>query len=116
MLNSVSDPRRPEFIKRYSTPQAVVSVNGEKKDVPGEDLTPDYMNVLGMIFSMCALMLRIKWCSWIAVYCSCVSFANTKYLSCCDVLSPEPVTDAFTLLNLEPCIYVFDVDMKTTST
>ena len=28
---------------RYSTPQAVVSVNGEKKDVPGEDLTPDYM-------------------------------------------------------------------------
>jgi hypothetical protein len=36
-------------------------------------------NVLGMIFSMCSLMLRIKWCSWIAVYCSCVSFANTKY-------------------------------------
>ena len=44
-----------------------------------QDLTPDYMNVLGMIFSMCALMLRIKWCSWVAVFCSCVSFANTKY-------------------------------------
>ena len=43
-----------------------------------EDLTPDYMNVLGMIFSMCALMMRMKWCAWIALYCSCISFANTK--------------------------------------
>ena len=25
-----------------------------------DDLTPDYMNVLGMIFSMCALMMRMK--------------------------------------------------------
>ena len=39
----------------------------------------DYMNVLGMIFSMCALMMRIKWCGWVAVYCSCISFTNTKY-------------------------------------
>jgi len=23
---------------------------------PGEDLTPDYMNIVGMIFSMCGLM------------------------------------------------------------
>merc|ERR1711884_75084 len=30
------------------------------------------MNVLGMIFSMCALMMRMKWCSWI-------SFACTKF-------------------------------------
>ena len=22
---------------------------------------------------------RIKWCGWVAVYCSCISFANTKY-------------------------------------
>ena len=46
----------------------------ERKDAPSDDLTPgefkpknnnfqfpDYMNVLGMIFSMCALMMRIKW-------------------------------------------------------
>jgi len=26
---------------------------------PGEDLTPDYMNILGMIFSMCGLMMRV---------------------------------------------------------
>ena len=60
--------------------QAVVaaSAQGEdRKDAPSDDLTPgrifflrnhfnrkrfpDYMNVLGMIFSMCALMMRIKW-------------------------------------------------------
>jgi hypothetical protein len=26
----------------------------------GEDLTPDYMNILGMIFSMCGLMMRVS--------------------------------------------------------
>ena len=64
----------------YSPWQAVVaaSAQGEdRKDAPSDDLTPgrifflrnhfnrkrfpDYMNVLGMIFSMCALMMRIKW-------------------------------------------------------
>jgi hypothetical protein len=25
----------------------------------GDDLTPDYMNILGMIFSMCGLMMRV---------------------------------------------------------
>ena len=24
-------------------------------------------------------LFRIKWCGWVAVYCSCISFANTKY-------------------------------------
>jgi len=79
MINNLSDPRRPDRIQRYIAPSAVVTANNDRKDVVGEDLTPDYMNVLGMIFSMCALMLRIKWCSWVAVYCSCISFANTKY-------------------------------------
>jgi hypothetical protein len=27
---------------------------------PGDDLTPDYMNILGMIFSMCGLMMRVS--------------------------------------------------------
>nr|XP_045623740.1 PAT complex subunit Asterix-like [Procambarus clarkii] len=45
---------------------------------PGEDPTTDYMNVLGMIFSMCGLMMRLKWCAWIALYCSCISFANSR--------------------------------------
>ena len=74
------DPRRPEKIVRYVSPKTVVNNhNEENKDGVNDDLTPDYMNVLGMIFSMCALMMRIKWCGWVAVYCSCISFANTKY-------------------------------------
>ncbi|KAJ1370225.1 hypothetical protein KIN20_031914 [Parelaphostrongylus tenuis] len=36
------------------------------------------MNVLGMVFSMCGLMMRAKWCAWMALLCSCVSFANTR--------------------------------------
>ncbi|CAH0550244.1 unnamed protein product [Brassicogethes aeneus] len=31
-----------------------------------------------MIFSMCGLMMRLKWCAWVALYCSCVSFANSR--------------------------------------
>ena len=68
---------------RYTNPLAVTSgssSSGQQQPAqPGEDLTPDYMNVLGMIFSMCALMLRLKWCAWTALYCSCISFANTKF-------------------------------------
>ena len=54
------DPRRPERIVRYTSPKAVLTaqVGEEKKDGMNDDLTPDYMNVLGMIFSMCALMMR----------------------------------------------------------
>ena len=63
---------------RYSNPLLALNAQGQASAQPGEDLTPDYMNVLGMIFSMCALMMRVKWCAWVALYCSCISFANTK--------------------------------------
>ncbi|XP_050499073.1 PAT complex subunit Asterix isoform X2 [Diabrotica virgifera virgifera] len=65
-----ADPRRPEKVSRY-VPKAT---NGTGQ----EDLTPDYMNILGMIFSMCGLMMRLKWCAWVALYCSCISFANSR--------------------------------------
>ena len=54
------DPRRPERIVRYVSPNKSVinNQNDDKKDGVNDDLTPDYMNVLGMIFSMCALMMR----------------------------------------------------------
>lgn len=29
---------------------------------PLDDPTPDYMNLLGMIFSMCGLMLKVRSC------------------------------------------------------
>ena len=66
------------FLHRYTNPNAVAAASNGGAAQPGEDLTPDYMNVLGMIFSMCALMMRMKWCAWVALYCSCISFANTK--------------------------------------
>lgn len=39
---------------RYKAPAQI------SQAVPGEDLTPDYMNILGMIFSMCGLMMRVS--------------------------------------------------------
>ena len=82
-MNNSNDPRRPDKVVRYSNPllqQQNVQAQpaGGQANPSGDDLTPDYMNVLGMIFSMCALMMRMKWCAWIALYCSCISFANTK--------------------------------------
>jgi len=70
-LNNSSDPRRSDKIHRYKASTFNQNQNGE-------DLTPDYMNVLGMVFSMCGLMMRLKWCAWIALYCSCISFASSK--------------------------------------
>uniref|UniRef100_A0A8C5DEF7 PAT complex subunit Asterix n=1 Tax=Gouania willdenowi TaxID=441366 RepID=A0A8C5DEF7_GOUWI len=60
----------------FSSSLAAVLVN--LTNVTLEDPTPDYMNLLGMIFSMCGLMLKLKWCAWIAVYCSFISFANSR--------------------------------------
>lgn len=31
-----------------------------------------------MVFSMCGLMMRLKWCAWTAVFCSSISFANSR--------------------------------------
>ena len=73
---SASDPRRPTRVVRYKSPLAVNP--NSSAPVPGEDPTADYMNVLGMIFSMVGLMMRVKWCAWVAIMCSCVSFANSR--------------------------------------
>nr|CAG4645962.1 EOG090X0K7I [Lynceus sp. MCZ IZ 141354] len=62
--------KRAEKIHRYKTSLSTGSSI--------EDLTPDYMNVLGMVFSMCGLMMRLKWCAWVALYCSCISLASSK--------------------------------------
>lgn len=71
-MNSSSDPRRPDKEIRFKPNVTNSQVQ------PGDDLTPDYMNILGMIFSMCGLMMRLKWCAWVALYCSCISFANSR--------------------------------------
>ncbi|KAK6054368.1 hypothetical protein COOONC_08128 [Cooperia oncophora] len=71
-MQSTTDPRRPNKIVRFKAadPQSANAVT--------DDPLPEYMNVLGMIFSMCGLMMRMKWCAWMALLCSCVSFANTR--------------------------------------
>ncbi|NWZ17976.1 ASTER protein, partial [Agelaius phoeniceus] len=61
----------PPFSARYKPPAT-------ETNPALEDPTPDYMNLLGMVFSMCGLMLKLKWCAWIAVYCSFISFANSR--------------------------------------
>ncbi|KAG4066887.1 hypothetical protein HA402_008989 [Bradysia odoriphaga] len=68
-MNSQVDPRRADKVNRYKPPS---------QGAGSEDLVPDYMNILGMIFSMCGLMMKLKWCAWIALYCSCISFANSR--------------------------------------
>ena len=72
-MNSSSDPRRPEKEIRYKPAMS----STQAQDL-SQDLTPDYMNILGMIFSMCGLMMRLKWCAWVALFCSCISFANSR--------------------------------------
>uniref|UniRef100_A0A8K9VBF6 PAT complex subunit Asterix n=1 Tax=Oncorhynchus mykiss TaxID=8022 RepID=A0A8K9VBF6_ONCMY len=85
--NNMSGPQRVNKIIRYKPPST-------EANPTLEDPTPDYMNLLGMIFSMCGLMLKLKWCAWIAVYCSFISFANsrssedTKQMMSSSMLSP----------------------------
>ncbi|XP_055014175.1 protein Asterix isoform X2 [Boleophthalmus pectinirostris] len=50
--NNMSDPRRQNKILRYKPPST-------ETNPTLEDPTPDYMNLLGMIFSMCGLMLKV---------------------------------------------------------
>jgi len=70
--NNHNDPRRADKIIRYK-PIAIGSPGA-----PGEDPVPDYMNVLSMIFSMMGLMMKLKWSAWVALFCSSISFANSR--------------------------------------
>lgn len=56
MSTQQNDPRRLDRVKPYKAEASVQSTSG------GEDFLPDYMNILGMIFSMCGLMMKLKWC------------------------------------------------------
>jgi len=64
--------KRPDRIVRYKPAAAGQAQAGQ------EDLMPDYLNILGMVFSMLGLMMKLKYCAWIALYCSCISFANSR--------------------------------------
>ena len=49
-MNSANSPRRPTKIFRYKP----------SSNKPGDDPTADYLNLLGMFFSMCGLMMRVS--------------------------------------------------------
>lgn len=56
-MSAPVDPRRSEKVIPYKAPQ-----NAGQSTSGGDDFMPDYMNILGMIFSMCGLMMKLKWC------------------------------------------------------
>jgi len=62
--------KRADRIVRYKPPT--------QGSAGQDDLMPDYLNILGMIFSMLGLMMKLKYCAWIALYCSCISFASSR--------------------------------------
>ncbi|XP_048198410.1 PAT complex subunit Asterix isoform X1 [Perognathus longimembris pacificus] len=81
--NNMSDPRRPNKVLRYKPPPS-------ESNPALDDPTPDYMNLLGMIFSMCGLMLK------------------ALYLCCRDVLSTEPSAHDTPLVMSAPRGHIVD--------
>lgn len=72
------DPRRLDKVVKYKAPQnAGQGVSG------GDDFMPDYMNILGMIFSMCGLMMKLKWCGKFSII-----FSHFHSIYCDNCLSP----------------------------
>lgn len=74
----------------------------------------------GMVFSMCGLMMRLKWCAWTAVFCSSISFANSRvsddtkqvWLS---IIFSEYVFTKLSIFVLFPWPYGFKINMTIQS-
>jgi hypothetical protein len=49
--NSQNDPRRPDKVKRYKSSYTLQFA---------DDQLQEYMNVIGMVFSMCGLMMKVR--------------------------------------------------------
>ncbi|CAF1104208.1 unnamed protein product [Brachionus calyciflorus] len=69
MSSNSTDIRRSDKIKRFKSSYTLQF---------SDDNLQEYMNVLGMVFSMCGLMMKIKWCAWLSVLCSFIGFANAR--------------------------------------
>ena len=50
-MSNQTDPRRPDKIKRYKSSYSLQF---------SDDQLQEYMNVIGMVFSMCGLMMKVK--------------------------------------------------------
>lgn len=53
---------------------------------------------------MCGLMMKSKWCSWLALYCSCVSFANSRKADDAKQVRTEFHYGSLTLQLITSCI------------
>jgi hypothetical protein len=65
----MNDLRKSDRINRYKQ-LSILNIDN--------DTMQEYMNVIGMLMSMVGLMLKIKWCAWLAVYASFIGFAHTR--------------------------------------
>lgn len=61
------DPRRPNEVKKYNRP--VVNMDTQP---------PDFMLLVGMIFGMVALLVKVKAAGWVSIVCCVSALANMK--------------------------------------
>ncbi|TNN34597.1 Protein Asterix [Liparis tanakae] len=85
-FNSLSDPRRVNKIIRYKAPST-------DSNPTLEDPTPDYMNLLGMIFSMCGLMLKLRQLQKLRGHETDDEQLHAVHLGGGDVIPAEPSAD-----------------------
>ena len=72
------------FIFSRDSPSLSGNNSVKKQNAPpqptlNDNIIPDYVNVLGMIFSFLALLGEMKWAAYVAIYCACISFVNIKF-------------------------------------
>ncbi|EKX32475.1 hypothetical protein GUITHDRAFT_82283 [Guillardia theta CCMP2712] len=60
--------KRPDLVRPYTPPPPI----------PQEELPPDYMALLSLLFGLLGLLLKYKICSWLALYACLSSVANVK--------------------------------------
>lgn len=65
------EKRRPDKVKRYKTEYGLLT----------DDYITDLTNIVGMVFSVTGLMMKVKWCAWLALICSAIGFANSRSTS-----------------------------------
>ncbi|XP_071656853.1 PAT complex subunit Asterix isoform X2 [Patagioenas fasciata] len=79
----MADPRRPARVSRYKPPAT-------ETNPALEDPTPDYMNLLGMVFSMCGLMLKLRQLPQLRGHQADDEQLHALHLGRGDVLPAEP--------------------------
>ena len=69
MEKQASNKIRPEKAEPYSR---------KPYDPEDPELPPDWMALLSLLFGIAGFFMKYKWCSWVAILCSCMSFTNSR--------------------------------------